>query len=484
MTRETYDFVFANGLIADGSGAPLAPGDVAVTGERIAAVGEAGSLAGRTRIDIDGRVIAPGFIDAHTHDDRALLTGPDMLPKLSQGVTTVVAGNCGISLAPLTLPTKYVPPPLNLLGGPEQFTYPTMAGYAAAIARARPAINVAALIGHSALRVTVMEDLDRPAKPDEIARMRLMLREALEAGAIGFSTGLYYPTNEGADMDEVVALAGDVARAGGVYATHMRDESDRIEDSFDETFETARRAAIPVVISHHKCAGPENWGRTVATLARIDAAAKQQEVGLDAYPYVAGSTVLDPKHVDERIRIMVTWSTPHPDMAGRDLSDIAKEWGCTQIEAAVRLDPAGACYFQMREDDVQRVLAYPGTMVGSDGLPHDAHPHPRLWGTFPRVLGHYARDLKLMPLEQAVHKMTGLTASKFRLAGRGFVRAGHYADLVVFDPATVRDRSTFEAPAVPSEGIELVMVNGRIGYREGRATADRAGRFLQRGGTH
>jgi N-acyl-D-amino-acid deacylase len=222
----------------------------------------------------------------------------------------------------------------------------------------------------------------------------------------------------------------------------------------------------------------------VSTLARIDAAAKRQEVGLDAYPYVAGSTVLDPKHVDERIRIMVTWSTPHPAMAGRDLSDIAKEWGCTQIEAAQRLDPAGACYFQMREDDVQRVLAYPGTMIGSDGLPHDAHPHPRLWGTFPRVLGHYARDLKLMPLEQAVHKMTGLTAGKFRLAGRGFVRPGHYADLVVFDPRSVRDVGTFESPAVPAEGIELVMVNGHIGYRDGRATGDRAGRFLKRSGMH
>jgi N-acyl-D-amino-acid deacylase len=178
---------------------------------------------------------------------------------------------------------------------------------------------------------------------------------------------------------------------------------------------------------------------------------------------------------------MVTWSQPHPEMTGRDLADIATEWGCTQQEACDRLQPGGACYFQMDEADVRRVLAYPGTMIGSDGLPHDAHPHPRLWGTFPRVLGHYARDMGLMPLEQAVHKMTGLTAQRFRLAGRGLVKTGFQADLVVFDPKTVRDRSTFEQPTIPSDGIELVMVNGHTSFRDGEPTENRAGRFLRRG---
>jgi len=480
LSQETYDIVFAGGLVADGTGSPLRPGDVAVNGEHIAEVGEPGSLRAREMVAIRDRVIAPGFIDAHTHDDRAVLSTPDMLPKLSQGVTTVVVGNCGISLSPLTLPDERVPPPLNLLGRRDQFAYPTMAGYAAAVAEARPSVNVAALVGHASLRVAVMADLERPARADELAAMRGLLAEGLAAGAVGFSTGLFYAPNRGADMEEVVPLARDTAAAGGVYATHMRDESDGVEDSLKETFETAKRAGVPVIVSHHKCAHPRNWGRTTVTLAKIAAAAKGQAVGLDAYPYVAGSTVLRPDLVDGVIRILVTWSEPHPEVAGRDLADIAADWGCSQREAAARLEPGGACYFQMREDDVQRVLAFPDTMIGSDGLPHDAHPHPRLWGTFPRVLGHYARDLKLMSLEQAVHKMTGLTARRFHLRERGTIRPGAFADLVVFDPATVADRATFEEPMLPSAGIDLVMTNGTIGYRDGRLTGRRGGRFLRR----
>ena len=192
-------------------------------------------------------------------------------------------------------------------------------------------------------------------------------------------------------------------------------------DSLDEAFATGRRGNVPVVVSHHKCAGPHNWGRTVETLAHIDAARAQQPIGLDAYPYIAGSTVLRKEMVDGIIDILVTWSTPHPEMAARMLADIAREWDCTQQEACERLQPGGACYFQMREDDVQRVLAYPATMIGSDGLPHDQHPHPRLWGTFPRVLGHYSRDLGLFSLETAVHKMTrplGAPASSSQIAAR------------------------------------------------------------------
>jgi len=482
MKMPSHHIVFTGGLLADGRGSPLRPGDVGVTGDRISAISEPGVLKGQQVFDISGKVISPGFIDAHTHDDRAVLTSPDMLPKLSQGVTTVISGNCGISLAPLTLPNTDVPSPLNLLGGSEHFVYPTMAAYVAAVARARPSINIAALVGHSALRVTVMDALDRPASGDEITAMRVMLREAMASGAIGFSTGLYYPTNEGADIDEVVALASEAAQAGGIYATHMRDEHDHIEKSIQETLTTATRADIPVVISHHKCAGPQNWGRTASTLAMINAASLRHEVALDAYPYVAASTVLLPQFVDERIRIVVTWSQTHPEMAGQDLADIAAAFGCTQSEAAGRLHPAGACYFSMHEEDVRRVLANPSTMIGSDGLPHDAHPHPRLWGTFPRVLGHYAREVGLFSLEAAIHKMTGLTARRFRLPQRGLILNGYHADLVVFDPTTVIDRATFDQPDLPSAGIELVMVNGRVSYRDGCSCEARAGRFLARRG--
>jgi len=291
---------------------------------------------------------------------------------------------------------------------------------------------------------------------------------------------VFYATGAAADIDELALLAQVVGDAGGVYTSHIRDEFDRVIDSLDEAFATARRGKLPVVISHHKCAGPDNWGRTVETLAHFDAARKLQPIGLDAYPYIAGSTVLRTDLVDGIIDIIVTWSDPHPEMTARRLADIAAEWGCTQKEACERLQPGGACYFQMREDDVQRVLRYPATMIGSDGLPHDSHPHPRLWGTFPRVLGHYARDLGLFSLEQAVHKMTGLSAATFGLGERGLVAPGKRADLVVFDPATVQDRATFDGPAVTSAGIELVMVNGRPTYRGGALTGERAGQMIRR----
>jgi N-acyl-D-amino-acid deacylase len=480
MTEGSCDLVLANGTIIDGSGAPPRAGDVGVISNRIVAVDRPGALRGRTVIDARDKVVAPGFIDVHTHDDRAVLSDPGMMCKISQGVTTVVVGNCGISLAPLALEGRSPPPPLNLLGGTRDYRYPRFSAYAAAVDAARPSVNVAALVGHSSLRIATMADLDRPARHDELAAMRAMLHEALGAGAIGFSTGLFYPTNQGADAAEVAALARDAAQAGGVYTTHMRNEGDAIMEALDETFSTARTAGAAVVISHHKCAGPANWGRTTETLPRIAAAAKTQPVGLDAYPYIAGSTVLRRDLVDGKIRIMITWSEPHPEMAGRDLADIASQWGVGEQAACDRLQPGGACYFQMREDDVQRVLKFPATMIGSDGLPHDQHPHPRLWGTFPRVLGHYARDLGLFPLEQAVHKMTGLPAETFRLPGRGRVAEGARADLVVFDPRTVRDVATFEVPAVPSEGIALVLVNGAVGYRDGRLAGERAGEFLRR----
>jgi N-acyl-D-amino-acid deacylase len=465
------------GTLIDGTGAPRRAADVRVESDRIAEIGTNLPAAGATVVDATGCVVAPGFIDVHTHDDQIVLSRPAMLPKISQGVTSVVVGNCGISLAPLA--RANVPPPLNLLGGSDSYIYATMAEYAAAVDRATPAVNVAALVGHSTLRVATMDDPYRPATREEQAAMAVHLREGLVAGAIGMSSGVFYDTGAAADIDELAPLAAIVGEAGGVYTTHIRDEFDKVQASLDEAFDTARRGAVALVISHHKCAGPANWGRTRQTLPYIDAARARQPIGIDAYPYIAGSTVLRTDLVDGVIDIIVTWSTPHPEMSARHLADIAKEWECTQQEACVRLQPGGACYFQMREDDVQRVLQYPPTMIGSDGLPHDSHPHPRLWGTFPRVLGHYSRDLGLFPLETAVHKMTGLSAARFNLADRGELRPGAYADVTVFDPASVQDAATFEEPAVPARGIRYVFVNGALAYRDGRAEPGRAGRFLR-----
>ena len=262
----------------------------------------------------------------------------------------------------------------------------------------------------------------------------------------------------------------------------MRDEAEGVLGAIAETLGIGRAAGAPVVISHHKCANPENYGRSASTLAAIDAGAAVQAVAFDSYPYAAGSTVLMPEKLRDDVPGRITWSVPHPEMVGRYLSEIAAEWGVAQVEAARRLLPAGVVLFQMDEADVRRILAHPAGMVGSDGLPHDARPHPRLWGTFPRVLGHYARDERLFSLETAVHKMTGRTAAVFGLPDRGEIRAGAYADLVLFDPATVRDTATYDDPVRPADGILRSWVNGQPAYVHGQgATQARAGRLLTRG---
>lgn len=402
-----------------------------------------------------------------------------MLPKLSQGVTTVIVGNCGISAAPVELKGA-LPDPMNLLGEPEQFRYRTFADYVAAVNAARPSVNVAALVGHTALRNNHMDRLDRTATPVEIDGMRTQLGEALSAGAIGLSTGLAYLSAFSATTEEVIELAEPLAEAGAIYATHMRSETEPIIDAMNEAFRIAGHARVPLVISHLKCAGIANWGRSGEVLSRLESAASHQQVGCDCYPYAAGSSTLDLRQVDERVRVTITWSTAHAEMGGKDLADIAATWGISQMEAAKRLQPAGAIYHSISEEDMQKILRHPSTMIGSDGLPNDPMPHPRLWGTFPRVLGHYSRDKKLFSLPEAVHKMTGLSAGRFGLKDRGFIREGYKADLVLFHPETIRDVASFTDPMRPPTGIEKVWVNGVLSYTSSGPTGERAGRFVPR----
>jgi N-acyl-D-amino-acid deacylase len=473
------DLVLRNGEVIDGTAAPPRRADVGISGDRIVAVGDIAPGAGAREIDVEGLAVAPGFIDVHTHDDRALFATPDMAMKASQGVTTVITGNCGVSLAPLALDAA-PPPPLDLIGGQADYRYATFAAYLDALDAAPAALNAAALVGHSTLRVGAMDDLERAATPAEIEMMRGRLAEALAAGAIGFSTGLAYAPAAHAPTGEVIALADLLHEAGAIHTTHMRDESDHVTDSLNETFAIGRAADVPVIISHHKVAGRENYGRSRETLPMIAGAMARQPVGLDAYPYHASSTVLRPDWVREATKVLVTWSVAEPAQAGRDLADIAADWGVDRQAAAERLMPAGAVYFSMDEADVRRILSFEHTMIGSDGLPHDSHPHPRLWGSFPRVLGHYAREEKLFPMEEAVRRMTGLPAARFGLTNRGQIRVGAYADITVFDPATVIDRASFAAPKTPAGGIELVMVNGEIVWRDGAPTGARPGRALRR----
>jgi len=472
-----WDLLIEGAELIDGSGDERVRADVAIRGDRIAALGDLKGMDAATTIDARGLVVAPGFIDAHTHDDRAVMSTPDMTPKLSQGVTTVVTGNCGISLAPLV--DREPVPPLNLLGGRDWFHYSTMAEYMAAVEAAPPAINLAPLVGHTTLRAATMDDLDGPATDTEIEAMGALLDEALAAGCIGMSTGLAYAPAIAAPTDEIVALAARLQPHGAVFTTHMRNEGDKVVESVEETLEIGRRAGVPVVISHHKCCGRENYGLVKKTLAVIREARAHQTVNLDVYPYTASSTVLIAKSVASSDRVLVTWSTPHPDCAGRDFADIQAQWGLSVEDTVARLQPAGAIYYQMDEADLRRVLAFEDAMIGSDGLPHDEFPHPRLWGTFPRVLGHYSRDEGLFSLETAIRRMTAVPARVFGLTDRGVVRENAYADLVLLDPETVLDSADFKSPKQTAAGIREVIVNGQPTWRGNGWTGERQGRILR-----
>jgi N-acyl-D-amino-acid deacylase len=477
----TFDLLIRGATIVDGSGAASFRGDLGVRDGRVAEIGRLEGARARVEIDGTGRTATPGFIDVHTHDDRLMLSGPNMAAKVSQGVTTVVAGNCGVSLAPfpegMPLP---VTPPLDLIDetGAWFRRHPTFRSYVEALEAAPPAANALLLVGHTSLRVATMDDLTRPASAREIARMRELAREALEAGAAGISTGLHYEPAAAAPTAEVVEVCRPLGELGGLYCTHMRDEGDGVLNALEESFGIGRTLGVPVVISHHKVNGRANHGRSRETLQAISRNMQAQAVGLDCYPYEAASTVLSASRAAGATRTLVAWSRPRPECAGRDLAELAREWGVSQEEAVARLVPAGAIYFSMAEEDVRRILAFPATMIGSDGLPHDDFPHPRLWATFPRVLGRYSRDLGLFPLETAVHKMTGLPARTFGLTGRGVLQAGAWADITLFDAATIEDTATYERPITPARGIEAVIVNGAIVWRDGKPTGARPGRVL------
>ena len=474
-----YDLVIRNATIVDGARTPRYAGDIAVANGLIAAIGR-DLPRGDSEIDASGKIAAPGFIDAHTHDDRALLEG-DMAMKLSQGVTTVVAGNCGVSLAPSPRGmSKPVIPPLDLMDveGDWYRRFPKFADYVGALQATPPATNCALLVGHTALRVQTMDDLERPATEPERAEMRKLAEEALASGAIGISTGLYYEPARNATTEEVIDVCRPLQQRKGVYCTHLRDEGDQVTEALEEAFRIGRELGVRVVVSHHKVVGRANHGRSCETLPLIESRMREQPISLDCYPYTASSTILSASRAASASKVLVTWSKPHPEYAGRELSEIAAEMGLTPEQAADKLVPAGAIYFAMDEEDVRRILAFEHTMVGSDGLP-GGHPHPRLWGTFPRVLGHYARDLGVFTLETAVYKMTGLTARAFGFRDRGVLKAGAAADITIFDAASIRDAATFEQPTRPAAGMDTVIVNGRVAWRGGAPKGAPNGRVLK-----
>ena len=477
-----FELLIRNATVIDGTRAPRFEADIGVRGGKIVAIGRGFAGKGEVEIDASGMIAAPGFIDAHTHDDRLMLSGPDMTPKVSQGVTTVVAGNCGVSLAPAPrgMP-KPVTPPLDLMddeGG--WFRFPTFSSYVEELKSHPAATNCALLVGHTMLRVQTMNDLEKPATRAEIGQMRKMTEEALAAGAIGFSTGLYYEPACAAPTEEVIEVCRPLTARQALYCTHMRNEGDDVVKSLDETFRIGRALGVPVVVSHHKVVGKPNFGRSAETLPFIEKAMRSQRIGLDCYPYCASSTILSFSRIGVASKVLVTWSKPHPEFSGFDLKDISARMGLG-IEATIaKLLPAGAIYFSMDEKDVQRILGFEHTMIGSDGLPHDAAPHPRLWGSFARVLGHYSRGLNLFPLETAVYKMTGLTARTFGLADRGVLKEGFAADITLFDAGEVDEAATFAKPIQAARGFDMVFVNGAAVWKDGKPTGARPGRVLAR----
>jgi N-acyl-D-amino-acid deacylase len=478
---------FRNVTVIDGTGAPGYPADVAVTDGRISHVGSAPGAA--REVDGSGLTLSPGFVDTHSHDDAAFIRYPGMEFKLAQGVTSEISGNCGFSSMP-NIPGKQVIPG-DLNSGHADWT--DLDSYFAACDAAKPAINNAMLVGHNRVRAVVMGLEKRAPTADELAEMKAHVRQAMEQGAVGFSTGLIYEPGRYAQTDEVAALAAEAAPFGGLYATHMRNEGDKLLDAVNEALTISREGGVGLHISHHKSAGRRNWGRIGESLALVDAAnAGGQSVTLDIYPYTAGSgpmwqyVNLENIDLEWAANVMINSCPDDTSLEGMMMPEVAdaKGWDLGEAVRQVLTSPRGkqviCTHFIIDEADIETNLRHPLVMIGSDGIPDlKGRPHPRLFGTMPRVLGEYVRERGIIPLEEAIRRMTSLPCDRFGLAGRGRIAEGSWADLVLFDPATVRDRATYKEPKQEPAGIRMVIVNGEVAYEDGRHTGAGAGRMLR-----
>jgi N-acyl-D-amino-acid deacylase len=493
------ELAIRNVQIIDGSGGAAVAGDVGITGDRVTAVGRVGPAG--ADIDGAGMMLAPGFVDVHTHDDGALIRHPDMAFKLAQGCTTVVIGNCGFSAAPAVTGQRDFSGLIGL-----KATWSDLDGFARAVADARPAVNAVALVGHNTIRHLVMGNDNRAPTGAELGRMQRLVAEAMAQGACGLSTGLIYEPGRYCATDEVVTLARESAAAGGIYASHIRNEGDRLLEAIGEAITIGRDAGLPVQISHHKAAGPRNWGKVTDSLALVDAAnSAGADITLDVYPYTAGSGPMAQyfrlDRIDPELAAVIRFAScpPFRHYEGRMAVDLAQEQGVAPADVirSVLTAPGGdrtiCIQFIIDEADVETNLRHPLMMVGSDGIVDlDGRPHPRLFGTFPRILAHYVRERAVLSLEEAVRRMTSLSADRFGLVDRGRVAEGAFADLVLFDQAAVSDVATYDDPKQEPVGIELVTVNGRIAFDAGhggsptargapasRHTGTGAGRFLR-----
>ncbi len=525
---KTPDLILKNGLVADGTGRGLYQADVVIRRNYILAIDVPGVWQAAEELDCKGLVIGPGFIDTHSHSDLRVLSEPQLPMKVRQGITLEVFGQDGISVAPIRIEDQ--PQVARSLAGLDgdlgrAWDWQSVAEYLAAIERARPAIDCAYLIPHGAVRLAVMGMEDRRARPDEIAAMQALIRQSMREGALGLSTGLIYPPCCFADTSELIELCRAVAEFDGIFVSHMRSESDYIEDAIAEMIEVGKQSGVRVHISHFKIAGRENWARIYGVLAMIhQAQAEGVTVTADQYPYVAGSTMLGAilppwahaggveetlkrlGSAEERAKMRAEmldrspshwdnfwkWSGPegivipdipsgnHPDYLGKNLSQAASlKNQADRVSEAEAVEFAfdllleermgvGMISFSQSEEVVCKIMREPYVTVCTDGL-LGGKPHPRAYGTYPRILGRYVREQNLLTLEDAVRKMSGLAAETFQLRGYGKIEDGARANIVVFSPHQVIDRATFDDSKQYPEGIEHVIVEGTLSIRYGES---------------
>jgi len=527
-----YDLIFSGGRVVDGTGAPWFKADVAVKNDKVAAVGDLSAATAVRRIDAKGLVVAPGFIDMMGQSEYHVLVDGRAASKITQGITTEITGE-GASIAPLN--ARMLEESKDLYehyGVTPNFT--TLSGYFEEFARRGSSINLATFVGAGGVRNLVIGKENRPATAEEMTRMEQLVAQAMQEGALGISTALIYVPDTFASTEELIALSKVAARYGGSYITHQRDEGDDdtvgLDGSMDEFFRIAREANIPAEIYHIKAAGKANWGRMPAMLKRLEEARAQGlDVSADQYPWTAGSNSLgdglplwvreggadkmvkrlrdkktrakiredfvkaNAEWPDLASRILIT-RVINPDLRkyqGKTLADIGREEDKDPLDVMLDIvaDDRGNTYrvtFNMSEEDVRTALCHPlisfstdSPAMAEDGILSQNKSHPRAWGSATRILGHYVRDEKVVPLEEAIRKMTSLPAARMKLADRGILREGMAADLVAFDPATVKERSTFADPTHYSEGVPYVAVNGQLVVDGGKITAARPGRILK-----
>jgi N-acyl-D-amino-acid deacylase len=515
-----FDILILNGRIHDGMAEITTCCDIGIKGNTITKMGELDGASARKTINAEGFVVCPGFIDAHSHSDTYILLEPSAASKIHQGITTEICGNCGASAAPLNGDYKM---PSDWLDKEYAKPWSTIADYRERFDEAGPAINVALLVGHNTLHAGICGYEPRAGTPEEMKAMKKELAKALDEGAIGLSSGLAYPPGSAVPREEIIELARVAAERGGLYTTHMRSESDGLIEAIEESIDIAERSGARLQISHLKTSGERNWGKLDRALELIRSAGKRIEIGSDRYPYTAGCTDLDivlPKWATyggrdailERLRDLDTgkrlrnelnehpeghWdnvmvgSTQFEDFKGKYIPEVAESLKMSEVDAVLYLIDedelkTGGIFFSMSEENMWRILAEPYVSLGSDGslrapcgpLCHD-HPHPRAYGSHTKFL-RAAIDGTTVGFDEAIRKMTSLPADQFNLKNRGRLKEGYAADVLVFDPAALREKTSYADPHRLSEGMQHVIVNGSHTLDAGKPTVERGGTFLPR----